>query len=102
MNFNTQPPPVQATHGATPQSWDGSVNVDQTAPATVNQAARPLRLLRLAEVEARTGLKKSTLYALMQSGDLPPSVRLSARAVAWHEQDIDRFILERVRSKVPA
>ena len=91
MNPNTQPPPVQSLHGATPDSH-----------LTAGTIARPLKLLRLADVEARTGLKKSTLYALMQSGDLPPSVRLSARAVAWHEQDIDRFILERVRSKVPA
>lgn len=91
MNPNTQPPPVQSLHGPIPDSR-----------MTAGQSARPLRLLRLSDVEARTGLKKSTLYALMQSGDLPPSVRLSARAVAWHEQDIDRFILERVRSKVPA
>jgi prophage regulatory protein len=68
---------------------------------TVSQSARPSRLLRLAEVEARTGLKKSTLYSLMAIGDLPPSVRLSARAVAWRESEIETFILERVRSNVP-
>ena len=91
MHPNTQPPPVQSLHGATP---DGHL--------AAGTSARPLKLLRLSDVEVRTGLKKSTLYSLMASGDLPPSVRLSARAVAWHEQDIDAFILARVRSKVPA
>lgn len=89
MNPNTQDPPVQSLHGTTPDS-----------PLTVGTTARPLRLLRLQDVMVRTGLGKSTLYALMQSGDLPPSVRLSRRAVAWHETEIERFILERTRSKV--
>lgn len=89
MSLNKPSPPVQSLHGATLDS-----------PLTVGTTARPLRLLRLQDVMVRTGLGKSTLYALMQSGDLPPSVHLSRRAVAWHEQDIERFILERVRSKV--
>jgi hypothetical protein len=39
-------------------------------------------LLRRPEVEARTGLSRSAIYALMQSGDFPKPVRISARAVA--------------------
>lgn len=93
MNRITQSPPVQFAHGAPLETHGGGATVPH---------GKPLRLLRLVDVEQRTGLRKSTLYSLMQAGDLPPSVRLSSRAVAWHEADIDRWILERVRSKVPA
>lgn len=64
--------------------------------------AKPGKLLRLPAVEALTGLKKSTLYAAVKSKTLPAPVRLSARAVAWREEDIDRWISERVKTDAPA
>lgn len=57
--------------------------------------AKPDKLLRLPAVEERTGLKKSSLYAGAKAGTFPAPVRLSARAVAWRESDIDRWISER-------
>ena len=50
---------------------------------------RRCRLLRLKEVEILTGLKRSTIYALMRDGGgMPRPVRLTARAVGWNERDI--------------
>lgn len=59
-------------------------------------------MIRLPAVVERTGLKKSTLYGLMRAGKMPPNVRLSARAVAWREDDIDRWIQERINAGAQA
>jgi prophage regulatory protein len=55
------------------------------------------RLLRLPDVEARTGLKKSALYAGMKAGTFPPCIKLGARAVAWAEGDIATWITAKIR-----
>lgn len=44
--------------------------------------------LRRPAVEARTGLSRSTLYALMSRGEFPRPVRIARRAVAWRESDL--------------
>jgi prophage regulatory protein len=76
----------QPTHGTKPKSFDGRVTVTP---------ARPERLLRLPSVEDRTGKRKSSIYAGVKDRSFPAPVRLSARAVAWRESDIDKWIEER-------
>lgn len=63
--------------------------MSQTAPAKT-----PERLLRLPAVEQLTGLKKSTIYAGLNAKPrtFPAPVRLSARAVAWKESEIQTWI----------
>lgn len=63
-------------------------------PAT---PGKPERLLRLPEVESRTSLKKTTIYAGMNASPptFPRSVRLSARAVAWRESEIAAWQAQR-------
>ena len=56
---------------------------------------KPGSLLRLPAVMARIALGRSSIYAAVTAGNLAAPVRLSARAVAWREEDIDQFILER-------
>jgi prophage regulatory protein len=58
-------------------------------------AARGERILRRPEVEARTGLSRSTIYAWMQRGDFPKPVALGARLVGWIESDIDAWLAAR-------
>mgnify|MGYP006271737479 CR=1 FL=1 len=48
----------------------------------------PERLLRRPEVEARTGLSRSTIYQWMKDGEFPQPVKLGARLVAWRESDV--------------
>ena len=79
MNINNPSPPVQATHGATPQPNEGGVTVN---------FSKSDKYLRLPAVEDLTALRKSTLYALMAEGKFPTSVRLAARAVAWRESEV--------------
>lgn len=52
-------------------------------------------VLRRRDVEARVGLSRSSIYALMARSEFPKPVRLSARAVAWREADIERWLSER-------
>lgn len=85
-----EPKTEQPTHGATPKPFDGRVNVTPS---------RPGKLIRLPIVEDRTGLGKSSIYAAVKAGTMPAPVRLSARAVAWREEEIDRWIAARLTTR---
>lgn len=49
-------------------------------------------LVRRPQVEALTGLKRSSMYALMRAGQFPRPIKLSARAVAWPLQAIQQWV----------
>ena len=59
------------------------------------------RLIRLPEVESRTGLKKSTIYAAMKAGTFPKSIVMGARLVAWPQAQIDGWIADRIDADAP-
>ena len=50
------------------------------------------RILRRPEVEARTGLSRSTIYLWIQQGEFPRPVALGARLVGWRESDITAWL----------
>ena len=50
------------------------------------------RILRRPEVEARTGLSRSTIYDWMRTGKFPRPVALGARLVAWREADVQAWL----------
>lgn len=54
------------------------------------------RLIRLPDVEAATGCKKSTLYMLLRQGKFPKPIRLSARMVAWSETAVLQWVQDRI------
>lgn len=53
-------------------------------------------LIRRGEVQARTGLARSTMYELIKRGDFPGPVKISERAVAWCEDEVQAWIDERI------
>ncbi len=53
------------------------------------------KLLRRPEVEARTGLSRSTLYDWMKRGEFPVPVKLGARLVAWRESEVTAWLESR-------
>lgn len=57
------------------------------------------RLVCLKEVEALTSLKKSTLYALMNSGEFPAPVPVTPGRRAWATSEIQTWIAGRVASR---
>ncbi len=58
----------------------------------------PTRFLRRSEVEARTGLSRSSIYAMMHRGKFPRPRRIGKRAVAWDESAIEQWLLERIEA----
>ena len=56
------------------------------------------RLLRLGDVEALTGCKKSHLYALMRVAAFPKNIRLSYRHSVWSEAAVLKWIQERLET----
>lgn len=59
---------------------------------------QPISFLRLPEVQKRTGLKRSTIYARIALGQFPAGVRLTTRNVGWLDNEISAWINERVRA----
>jgi prophage regulatory protein len=60
---------------------------------------RPLRVLRLPDVEKRVGLARSRIYALEAEGRFPKRVKLSERASGWVEHEIDEYLQTRVDAR---
>ena len=58
----------------------------------------PDRLLRRTDVEAWTGLGRSTIYRLMRCGEFPEPVRIAQRAVRWFESELEEWLAERPRA----
>lgn len=54
------------------------------------------RFIRLPAVEPLTGLKKSAIYALMKNRQFPQSIKISARCVAWNEQEVLDWMRARI------
>ena len=58
------------------------------------------RILRRPEVEARTGLSRSTIYAMMAEDLFPKPKRIGKRAVGWTESAISEWLDSRETSDV--
>lgn len=73
-------------------------------PSKLNRAGhdaaptKPGRLLRLPAVMERCALGRSSIYAGVRAGTFPAPVRLSARAVGFREDEIERWVSERVKT----
>jgi prophage regulatory protein len=57
------------------------------------------RLLRLPDVETKTGLKHSAIYQRITEGDFPRQVPLGPKAVGWLEHEIDKWIDDRAAER---
>jgi prophage regulatory protein len=55
-----------------------------------------MQILRRAEVQARTGLARSSIYAAIAAGSFPRPVKLGARSVGWIDSEVDQWLAERV------
>ena len=61
-----------------------------------NAHGRSRRVLRRPDVSVRTGLGRSTLYAYIEDGRFPRPIKLGPRAVGWLEEEVERWISERI------
>ncbi|MFN3900064.1 MAG: helix-turn-helix transcriptional regulator [Alishewanella aestuarii] len=62
----------------------------------MNTENKKPRLIRRAEVIARVGLCKASLYNRMNAGEFPRPIPIGGGRVAWLESDIDLWIAERL------
>ncbi|QNM96762.1 AlpA family transcriptional regulator [Chitinimonas koreensis] len=67
----------------------------QTSPAVPAEH----RILRRAEVEAKTGFKRAHLYNLMKEGKFPKAVRLGVRAIGWDSVEVEQWIADRLNER---
>ena len=57
------------------------------------------RILRLEEVEAKSGFKRAHIYNLMKEGKFPKALRLGVRAVGWDSVEIEQWIADRLKER---
>ncbi len=69
------------------------------------QTQSPLRIIRRKQVEARTGLSRSSIYARLRHnpkrpGDYDPTfpkpISVGAKAVGWIESEVDAWIAAQI------
>lgn len=53
------------------------------------------KIIRLPQVMARVGLKKSAIYKMIANGEFPRQVKLGAHASGWLESEVQKWIMER-------
>jgi len=72
---------------------------------TAIRATKEIRILRRKQVEARTGLSRSSIYARLRQnpkrpGDYDPTfpkpISVGAKAVGWIESEIDQWLTAQV------
>lgn len=64
-----------------------------------NSGPQPIRLLRLAQVIQRTGLRKTKLYELQASGAFPMRVQITAHSVGWVEAEVHAWLIARIAAR---
>lgn len=68
----------------------------------------PTQILRLMQVIARTGLKRSTIYDRMNSEsprfdpNFPKPIKIGVSAIGWIESEIGSWIEMRIAASRPA
>ncbi|MBW5852518.1 helix-turn-helix transcriptional regulator [Yersinia enterocolitica] len=53
-------------------------------------------LIRLSEVQRRTGYSKAWIYRLISQGRFPSSIKIGSRSIAFVESEIDEWINQRI------
>lgn len=55
------------------------------------------RLLSLEQVSERVGMKRTSIYKLVKSGEMPCPVKVGPKASRWLESEVEDFINSRPR-----
>jgi prophage regulatory protein len=56
----------------------------------------PIRMLRLAQVIAITGLGKTKIYELQSEGSFPMRVQITAHSVGWIEEEVQAWLARKI------
>lgn len=66
---------------------------------TATQPRKGDSILRLPEVERRTGLRRAQIYKAAAAGTFPKPLKLGAKASGWLESEIDAHIARLVAER---
>jgi len=58
-----------------------------------------MRIIRLREVMATTGLARSTVYKYISEGAFPKPVSLGERCVGWVEEEVQDWVMEKIEER---
>ncbi len=58
-----------------------------------------MRLIKLKDVMHNTGLARSTIYKYIAENLFPKPVSLGTRSVAWVEEEIEEWILDKIEQR---
>ena len=58
-----------------------------------------VRVLRMRQIEALTGMKRSWIYGAMLRGEFPQRIKLGVRAVGWREAEVLAWLEVRTRNR---
>ena len=53
-------------------------------------------LIRLPEVQKRTGLSRTGIYEQIRKGNFPPRIKIGTRAIAFSEKAVESWINDRI------
>ena len=59
----------------------------------------PLRVLRLREVEERTGLKRASIYRRGKVGTFPKPISLGRNSTGWIESEVEAWLADLVAQR---
>jgi prophage regulatory protein len=93
MAKSSQPTSPSAT------SDDAAVGQREWATETAAKGVEGRRLLRGIAVRAKTGLGRSTLYAMVRAGTFPRPVALGPRVVAWVADEVAAWVTARISAR---
>jgi len=68
----------------------------QVATSVQEVHERPLAILRLPQVKARTGRSRSSIYADIKVGRFVRPISIGRRSVGWLAHEVDEWIAARI------
>ena len=58
-----------------------------------------LRFLRISEVPEMTGMGKTLIYDRINDWILPKQIQLGSRTIVWNEQELTKWMEDRMASR---
>ena len=58
-----------------------------------------MRLIKIKEVIKMTSLSRATIYKYMADDSFPRPVSLGTKAVAWVEDEVENWIVEKIEAR---
>lgn len=66
---------------------------------SVSAQVVPSKIIRLPETATKTGLSRSSIYALISAGKFPKQIKLSVRSMGFLESEVDAWIESRIANR---